>query len=150
MNTDHTMTRRGALGAGAAVAGAAALAACGSGKSNSPLNSSSSSSSSSALAAGGQPLAKLADIAVGGAVSASLSDGSPIIVSRPTAASAACFSAKCTHMGCTVKPQGTLLQCPCHGSQYNLSTGAVLRGPAPSPLPRVPVHVTGGEVVTGT
>lgn len=145
MNADHTITRRGVLGAGAAVAGAAALAACGSGTSNSPLNSSSSSGS----VAAGQPLAKLSDIAVGGAVSASLSDGSPIIVSRPTATSAACFSAKCTHMACTVRPQGTLLQCPCHGSQYNLSTGAVLRGPAPSPLPSVPVHVTGGEVVTG-
>jgi Rieske Fe-S protein len=150
MNTDHTMTRRGALGAGAAVAGAAALAACASGKPNSPLNSSSSSSSSSASAAAGQPLAKMADIAVGGAVSATLSDGSPIIVSRPTATTAVCFSAKCTHMSCTVQPKGSLLQCPCHGSQYNPTTGAVLRGPAPRPLAPVPVHVDGGEVVTGT
>ena len=148
MDTDRTMTRRGALAAGATVAGAAALAGCGSGKSNSPLSSSSSSSSASAAA--GQPLTKLADIAVGGAVSATLSDGSPIIVSRPTATTAVCFSAKCTHMSCTVQPKGTLLQCPCHGSQYNPTTGAVLRGPAPRALAPVPVHVADGEVVTGT
>jgi Rieske Fe-S protein len=148
MDTDRSLTRRGALAAGATVAGAAALAACASGKSNSPLNS--SSSSSSALAAAGQPLAKLSDIAVGGAVSATLSDGSPIIVSRPSATTAVCFSAKCTHMSCTVQPKGTLLQCPCHGSQYNPTTGAVLRGPAPRGLAPVPVHVADGEVVTGT
>jgi Rieske Fe-S protein len=148
MDTDRSLTRRGALAAGATVAGAAALAACASGKSNSPLNS--SSSSSSALAAAGQPLAKLSDIAVGGAVSATLSDGSPIIVSRPSATTAVCFSAKCTHMSCTVQPKGTLLQCPCHGSQYNPTTGAVLRGPAPRGLAPVPVHVADGEVVTGS
>jgi Rieske Fe-S protein len=148
MDTDHTMSRRGALAAGATVAGAAALAACASGKPNSPLNSGSSSSSASPAA--GQPLTKLSDIAVGGAVSATLSDGSPIIVSRPTATTAVCFSATCTHMSCTVQPKGTLLQCPCHGSQYNPTTGAVLRGPAPRALAPVPVHVAGGEVVTGT
>jgi Rieske Fe-S protein len=53
-------------------------------------------------------------------------------------------------MSCTVQPKGTLLQCPCHGSQYNPTTGAVLRGPAPRGLAPVPVHVADGEVVTGT
>jgi Rieske Fe-S protein len=51
-------------------------------------------------------------------------------------------------MGCTVLPAGKQLHCPCHGSIYSASTGAVLRGPAPRPLPRVPVRVDNGNVVT--
>ena len=38
-------------------------------------------------------------------------------------------SAICTHKGCSVSFNGTLLRCPCHGSQFSLE-GAVLRGPA--------------------
>src|SRR6185437_3508821 len=52
----------------------------------------------------------------------------------------------CTHMGCTVAPDGGILQCPCHGSQYSL-TGAVQRGPAPSALHPVSVKVVDGQVV---
>jgi cytochrome b6-f complex iron-sulfur subunit len=39
----------------------------------------------------------------------------------------------CTHRGCTVEIEGTLLVCPCHGSTYSRS-GTVLRGPAERPL----------------
>ena len=91
----------------------------------------------------------LADIKVGEAVSAKLSDGSKVVVARPTETTAACFSAICTHMGCTVKPAGKELHCPCHGSKFNATTGAVIHGPAPKPLPSVAVHVVAGEVVTG-
>lgn len=42
-------------------------------------------------------------------------------------------SAKCTHKGCNVAYNGTVLRCPCHGSQFTLE-GEVLMGPATTPL----------------
>jgi cytochrome b6-f complex iron-sulfur subunit len=133
------ITRRTALAAGAAGAGAVALAACGS--------SSSKSQSQSTPTANAQ-LVKLDDIEVGKCVSAQLPDGRTAIVSRPTSDTAVAFSAKCTHMGCTVQPAGTELHCPCHGSKYNALTGAVIHGPAPRPLAKLAVRVANGEVVT--
>lgn len=83
-----------------------------------------------------------------GSVNATL-DGKPIVVSRPTAGTVACFSAICTHMGCTVHAAGTQLQCPCHGSVYDAFTGAVVQGPAPQPLPKIAVTVEHGAIVPG-
>jgi len=40
----------------------------------------------------------------------------------------------CTHQSCTVSSfDGARLNCPCHGSQFS-PTGAVVRGPATTPL----------------
>lgn len=134
-------TRRSVLAAGAGVVGVAALAACGS-KSKSAGAAGSGAPASSADGS----LAKLADIPVGGAVSAT-SAGKPILISQPTAGTVKAFSAICTHMGCTVGPGKGELDCPCHGSKYNLTTGEVIGGPAPKPLTAVPVKVVNGEVV---
>ncbi|MDQ3865061.1 MAG: Rieske (2Fe-2S) protein [Actinomycetota bacterium] len=58
------------------------------------------------------------------------------------------YSAVCTHQGCTVAYKGGKLACPCHGSVFDPNKGAkVIAGPAPSPLPEIPVKVQGGEVV---
>jgi Rieske Fe-S protein len=50
-------------------------------------------------------------------------------------------------MGCIVNQvsNGTI-DCPCHGSQYNITTGAVVAGPAPLPLPAAPFKVIGGSI----
>src|SRR3954447_8337088 len=138
MTMDTTMTRRALLGAGAAGAGAAALAAC----------TSSTSGGGSKAQTSGHKLVALADVPVGGAAAVTLADGSPAVVARPSAGAAACFSAICTHNGCTVAVKGKQLDCPCHQSRFNAFTGAVLQGPASSPLPKIPVKVSGGEVVT--
>ncbi len=76
-----------------------------------------------------------------------LPNGKPGIVTRLSSTSAVCFSAICTHMGCTVAPKGAELDCPCHGSRYNIKTGAVLNGPATEPLAKIPVTVSDGKVV---
>ncbi|MEX2589878.1 MAG: Rieske (2Fe-2S) protein [Chitinophagales bacterium] len=41
--------------------------------------------------------------------------------------------AECTHRKCTVKPDGTELKCPCHGSRFSIE-GKVLKGPADKDL----------------
>jgi cytochrome b6-f complex iron-sulfur subunit len=58
------------------------------------------------------------------------------------------YSAVCTHQGCTVAYKDGNLACPCHGSVFDPADGAaVVAGPAPRPLPEIPVKVEGGEVV---
>jgi Rieske Fe-S protein len=142
---NKSISRRTALAGGITGAGILTLTACG------------GSSGGSADTAGGSrtdpgsssTLATLDSITVGEAVAAQL-DGKPVLVSRPTASSAACFSAICTHQGCTVAPAGRHLQCPCHGSVYDAATGAVISGPAPRALDRIPVVVDSGKVVPAT
>ena len=94
-------------------------------------------------------LAKLSDITVGSAISATNSDGSKIIIARPTSSTVAAFSAICTHQGCVVAPSGGQLDCPCHGSVFNASTGAVVNGPASRPLPRSTSRPSGDDIVAG-
>lgn len=53
---------------------------------------------------------------------------------------------ECTHRGCTVKPAGDRLKCPCHGSEFSFS-GAVLHGPAARPLLRLDVVDEGDRLL---
>ena len=52
-----------------------------------------------------------------------------LIVVRTGEATFEVTSAICTHRRCSVSFNGTVLRCPCHGSQFSLE-GAVLTGPA--------------------
>jgi thiosulfate dehydrogenase (quinone) large subunit len=77
------------------------------------------------------------DVPVGQA--ASFTDpatGDPSIVIRPSSGTFVAFDAVCPHAGCTVgyDPAQKLIICPCHGSQFNASTGAVEVGPAATGL----------------
>lgn len=58
---------------------------------------------------------------------------SPIVVLRTSENSFTALSPICTHLGCTVRKDGTFFRCPCHGSTYALS-GEVVRGPAEKSL----------------
>lgn len=144
-----TLTRRAALTVAAGSATALGLAACGGPASGSPGAGDQAPTGSSGGGGPARPLVALADVPVGGAVSATSPDGRPIIVAQPTAGTAVGFSAICTHMGCTVTPAGKQLDCPCHGSVFDAATGKNLSGPAPRPLPPYTVHVSNGQVLSG-
>jgi Rieske Fe-S protein len=147
--TGLTTTRRTVLVAGAGGAGLVVLAACSNGgSSGSGSGNGSGNGGGSSTQPANKPLATLAEIGVGQVVSVTLPDGTPAIIARPTSAGVVCHSAICTHQGCVVNPDGQRLVCPCHGSQFNAMTGAVLQGPAASPLPKIPVKVADGKVVT--
>lgn len=56
------------------------------------------------------------------------------------------FGDTCTHQQCPLSKgelEGTTVTCPCHGSQFDVSTGAVLTGPAEDPVQSYPVRVEG-------
>lgn len=138
----RTVSRRTLLGgAGAAVVGAGVLAACAEERPT-------PAGEAGALAEleAGTVVLPLADVPVGGAASATL-EGHEVLVTRPAEDEVHLFSAVCTHAGCTVAPGDGDLSCPCHQSRFALADAAVLGGPAPEPLPEVPVTIAGGDVV---
>jgi menaquinol-cytochrome c reductase iron-sulfur subunit len=53
----------------------------------------------------------------------------------------------CSHLGCGVSWNAArnAFLCPCHGGVYG-SDGAVLAGPPPKPLTRLPLVVSGGRL----
>ncbi|WP_369238331.1 Rieske (2Fe-2S) protein [Streptomyces sp. R21] len=73
-----------------------------------------------------------------------------MVVSRAEDGSLKAFSTICTHAGCPInKLEGTTLTCPCHGSQFDATTGKVLHTPATVPLNEMSVKVKGGTIVAG-
>jgi nitrite reductase/ring-hydroxylating ferredoxin subunit len=57
---------------------------------------------------------------------------------------------RCTHAGCAFSEDGELegstVICNCHGSEFDIRSGAVVRGPAVLPLRTVPVRVRGDDL----
>jgi nitrite reductase/ring-hydroxylating ferredoxin subunit len=56
----------------------------------------------------------------------------------------------CMHEGC-ILAEGTLsgekIECPCHGSTYDVRTGKVLKGPAKKPEPAFKLRVEGDQIL---
>ena len=55
----------------------------------------------------------------------------------------------CTHQGCSISEgdlDGTIVECPCHGGQYDVMTGEVLAGPPPEPVDVFEVVEEDGEL----
>ena len=158
---DSLATRRGVLAGVGLVGLAGAITACSSGGSSmsaavaDPATSSGAGASSAAAsapasassAAGGTAVGALAatsDIPVGGG---KIFDTQLTVVTQPTAGEFKAFSAVCTHMGCTVNQIADgRIDCPCHGSEYSITDGAVLAGPAPKPLPAKTIKITGDSI----
>jgi thiosulfate dehydrogenase [quinone] large subunit len=90
----------------------------------------------------GTAIGPAADVPVGRA--ASFQDpatGDPSIVIQPRSGQFVAFDAVCPHAGCTVEydPTAKVIFCPCHGSQFNASTGAVEVGPAATGLTKLTI-----------
>lgn len=80
------------------------------------------------------------DVPVGQAASfTDPASGDPSVVIRPRSGTFVAFDAVCPHAGCTVgyDPAQKVIICPCHGSQFNASTGAVEVGPATAGLKKL-------------
>ena len=97
--------------------------------------------------AGGTAIASESEVAPGSAIKFKDS-GKPAVLVHLDDGDFVAYSAVCTHQGCTVAYKDGNLACPCHGSVFDPADGAaVVSGPAPRPLPEIPVKVEGGEVV---
>jgi cytochrome b6-f complex iron-sulfur subunit len=87
----------------------------------------------------------LADIPDGGGLIVDGPDGKALLVRNGNEVKA--FNASCTHQGTIVsQPQDGVAECPNHGSQFQMSDGAPVKGPATSPLAELPVTVEGDRV----
>lgn len=55
----------------------------------------------------------------------------------------------CKHQGCKLSSgllSGEVIQCPCHGSRYNVKTGAIVNGPTKEPEPSYEVRVENDQI----
>jgi Rieske Fe-S protein len=145
---------------GAAITGLAVplVAACGSSNDKSSTSpkpngsngstddsSSANSGDSSGSSGGGKELTSTSAIPKGGG---KVFADEKAVVTQPKSGEFKCFTAVCTHMGCIVHDvSGGTINCACHGSRYNITTGAVEGGPAPAPLAAKPIKVQGNEII---
>jgi Rieske Fe-S protein len=137
---------------GMSIAGASALAACGEESSEESANQPADSNKSAAKAAGGRAatgskeIAQISLLPAGSAVNF-MDSWSPGVLVHLQNGKFVAYSAVRTHQGCAVVYKHGQLVCPCHGSVFDPSKGGrVLYGPAPSPLPRIPIKVQRGGV----
>jgi Rieske Fe-S protein len=167
------ITRRGALlGAGAGLVGLGTLAACSTqavpyganeagvvpddnptpaatmmGTAAAPSQGPSQGMSSPAKPATTQGivLGAAKDIPVGSGV---IYTADKVVVTQPKKDEYRAFSAVCTHVGCILNEvaDGTI-DCPCHGGKFTITTGAVVAGPPPIPLPKRKIKIEDGQVI---
>jgi Rieske Fe-S protein len=142
----------------AGAACAAALTGCttynsNSGGVNAPQGSQSTATdsapaaSASGAAGGNAPaaLASTSQVPVGGGT---ILAQKKIVITQPQSGTFKAFTAVCTHAGCTVgSVSGGTINCPCHGSRFNIANGAVVNGPAASPLAPINIKVQGTSIV---
>jgi len=68
------------------------------------------------------------------------STGDPAIVFNLGGGKFVSYDTVCPHAGCTVGYySGKTMQCPCHGGQFDVSTGNVVSGPPPHGLVKLNV-----------
>ncbi|RJQ78204.1 Rieske (2Fe-2S) protein [Pseudonocardiaceae bacterium YIM PH 21723] len=131
----HVPTTRRQVLCGLAALAVPALAACDSG-------------TPAPAAAPGTPLAKVADIPIGGGTVVQV-NGDPVLLVRESDTVVTGFNAACPHIGTPVNPPvNGVIVCPNHGSEFAAKDGALKKGPATVGLSPVKVAVKDGSVVT--
>ena len=92
---------------------------------------------------------RMSDVPVGGTHPFTV-EGSriPFILIHLNDGSFRAYEQKCTHLSCAVyySPEHNKIECPCHHGFFDASTGAVLQGPPPRPLPHLEVVIRGDEI----
>ncbi|MGW2273020.1 Rieske (2Fe-2S) protein [Streptomyces yangpuensis] len=159
--SDPTQTvRRKVLVAGAAALAGGALTACGGGGDSGntatgepngaatppPGSAPAEASSSGGAAAGAKAIAKAADVPVGGG---KVLKEEKVVITQPTKGSFRCFTAVCPHQGCLVsKVADGTIDCACHGSEFKVTDGAVVKGPATKGLAEKKITVAADGNIT--
>ena len=104
-------------------------------------------SKNGAAAGGGKVLVgTTADIPAGAGKVVAMGSKPAIVVNTDQGVKA--FDAICPHLGCVVAWNDMIgaIQCPCHDGRFNPTTGAVVSGPPPGPLPPITVSVEGDQI----
>jgi Rieske Fe-S protein len=133
---DRRTVLRGVAVTGALGASGSLLAGCGSGTGD-------TATEGSGKAAASKDLGPASAVPVGGG---KVYAAQQVVVTQPAKGDLRAFSAICTHQGCPVGDvSGGTINCPCHGSKFNLD-GSVADGPATKPLPPEQIVVKGGDI----
>lgn len=126
----HAVARRTILKGLSALTVTAGAAGCGSEEPHTP--------------APGAALGPTGDVPVG---AGKVDPEQRVVVTQPVQGTFHAFSAVCPHKGCTVQAVvGSTINCPCHGSMFDINDGSVVRGPAQQPLGRLKVTVEAGSL----
>ena len=97
-----------------------------------------------AATAAGRAVIATKKVPVGGGVIVTARD---VVVTQPRKGRFRVFTSVCTHEGCTVTDVAEQrISCPCHGSQFSITDGSVVAGPAPTPLPQQSFKVKRGKI----
>lgn len=92
------------------------------------------------------PSVKVADVPVGSGVI--MDEPNDYVITQPTKGKFKAFTATCTHQGCRVSElRGDKIFCACHDSEFAITDGAPVAGPADQPLEEFKTTVSGGKVV---
>ena len=136
-------TRRAVIAGAAGVTAASVLAACGdddSGSNNTAGNSTAGNST-----AGAGPLAKKADIPVGGGKI--LTDDGGTVITQPQAGTFKAFTAICPHQNCVVTSvANNSIVCKCHNSTFSAADGSVTNPPATRKLDEKTLRIDGDNI----
>lgn len=98
-------------------------------------------------AEGLQKLGPASDVPVG---QGKIYDAQKIVVTQPKKGQWHAFSAVCTHQQCILADcDGGKINCGCHNSSFDFTTGAPEGGPATEPLPKKKVKVVKGQIMAG-
>jgi len=97
----------------------------------------------------GNVIAKNGELGVGETFEFTSAAGIPAILFKSSSEKIYALSRVCTHEGCSVNfsSNDQTLICPCHGAQYEATSGARLGGPGRGDLQKINIEVQGDNIV---